>query len=114
MFSDSPPDMPHQRDIPKTSNENNISTIHFVILYDIQSKYVPVTHRSLNNTGRMLSMAKTTSSVTDWTVMASVVDVSFCSVVPAYFGTDKKKQFCRRHIPSHVSSTYYICGRILG
>ena len=101
MFSDSPPDMPHQKDSRKTSNENNISTIHFVILYDIQSKYVPVTHRSLNNTGRMLSMAKTTSRVTDWTVMASVVDVSFCSVVPAYFGTSKK-QFCRGHISFHT------------
>ena len=70
------------------------------ILSFCTSLNVPVTHRSLNNTGRMLSMAKTTSSVTDWTVMASVVDVSFCSVVPAYFGTSKK-QFCRRHVPSH-------------
>ena len=89
MFSDSPPDMPHQQDSHKTSNENNISTIYFVILCFTQFKYVPVTHRSLNNTGSMLSMANTTSSVTDWSVMASVVDVSFCSVVPAYFGTKK-------------------------
>lgn len=59
------------------------------ILSFCTSLNVPVTHRSLNNTGRMLSMAKTTSSVTDWTVMASVVDVSFCSVVPAYFWTSK-------------------------
>ena len=42
----------------------------------------------------MLRVANTTSRVTDWTVMASVVDVSFCSVVPAYFGNEEKRQFC--------------------
>ena len=31
-------------------------------------------------------MAKTINKVTDWTVIASVVDVSFCSVVPACLG----------------------------
>ena len=58
-------------------------------VFQLLNKCVSVTHRSLNSTGRMLSMANTTNNVTDWTVMASVVDVSFWSVVPACFGKRK-------------------------